>query len=163
MGPESMTAADLYIKDESGNYQKVRPIMDTLTAEYYLVFEGREIAVCTLEPDETEKHGGRVDVVTAHSPFWAFMAAEFLTRTLGCTHKNVPFPKHARCRTRKRFIKLLMGEGIQRRQAGWEAEFTRAANRLVDDPANAYQKGWILHHTARIHISWEKPKDVINA
>lgn len=163
MGPESATEAKLYEKDTSGSYREVQPAMNTLTAEYYLVFKGREIAVCTLEPDKTKEHGGRVDVVTAHSPFWGFMAAEFLKRNLGCTHKNVPFPKHARCRTRRRFIKLLMGEGIQRRQAGWEAEFTRAANRLVDDPPNAYQEGWIHWHTSRISISFQKPKDIINA
>lgn len=34
-------------------------------------------------------------------------------------------PKHWRCRGRKRFIKLMMSEGISRNYANWLAEFTR--------------------------------------
>lgn len=35
-------------------------------------------------------------------------------------------PKHWRCRSRKRFIKLVMSEGISRNWAEWLADFARA-------------------------------------
>ena len=38
---------------------------------------------------------------------------------------TVTTPKHWRCRGRKRFIKLMMSEGISRNYAEWLADFTR--------------------------------------
>ena len=53
---------------------------------------------------------------------------------------DVPAPKATRCRSRKRFIKLLMAAGIERNQAARAADCVKQANRDRDAPR--YQKAY---------------------
>lgn len=54
--------------------------------------------------------------------------AQALKITLGKTQTitmEIKMPKRWRCRSRKRFIKLMMSEGINRNYAEWLADFVR--------------------------------------
>lgn len=53
---------------------------------------------------------------------------------------DIPAPKARRCRSRKRFIKLLMAAGIERNQAAREADRVKRAHRDRDAPR--YQKAY---------------------
>ncbi len=57
-------------------------------------------------------------------------------KEVSIVYKSAPVPKHHRCRSRKRFVKLLMGRGYPRNVANLLADLVRYTEGL------SFQKAW---------------------
>lgn len=80
-----------------------------------LYLDGEPIAIGTMDLDAPEPKGN----------YRKLRCRAFADLSLEMKFTFKP-PKRWRCRSRKRFIKLMMSEGINRNYAEWLADFVRA-------------------------------------
>lgn len=95
--------------------------------KYTVYMNGEPIAVTGILPEITVTEEGIAEsagVLTLCEPIT--LTGYFYT------------PKRWRCRSRKRFIKLVMSEGISRNSAEWLADFTRKMR-------TSYGEAWRNH------------------
>lgn len=64
---------------------------------------------------------------------------------------QIKTPKHLRCRSRKRFIKLMMSDGITRNCAEQLADSTRKLMPYVEAWRNHLQRKWLLDYYEKIY------------